>query len=338
MTEIQGTAFEDVAFLRKTQHQWLRSLATRNIVLLLGIVLLWGGNWPAMKVAVGEISPLWLSTLRFACGGLCLFPLAALSGQLQWPAKADWPIVVTGALFQMAGFSAFVMIALLSLPPGRSIILAYSTPLWVAPASVLLLRERLGSVAATGVCCGIAGLVLLTGPWDVDWSDPAVTRGIGLLLGAALLWAIYILHVRARPLRTAPLSVAIFQMALATVILAITAYRVEPFPHLPFTNHTLLAVAYIGPLGTAFCFWASLDLGQRLPATTMSIGLLGVPVAGLLFSSSLLHERMNLSSIAGVVLVLLGLFIVSVFNRSRGATVTNAISTRSRHSALRATE
>jgi drug/metabolite transporter (DMT)-like permease len=315
MTEIRGTALEEVTFLRKTQHHLLRSSATRNIALLLGIVLLWGGNWPAMKVAVGQISPLWFSTLRFACGGLCLFPLAVLSGQLQWPSKTDWPIVITGAIFQMAGFSAFVVIALLSLPVGRSIILAYSTPLWVAPASVLLLRERLSPVAASGVCCGIAGLVLLTGPWDVDWSDPAATKGIALLLGAALLWAIYILHVRARPLRTAPLSIAAFQMALATVILGIAAYLAEPFPHLPFTNHALLAVAYIGPLGTAFCFWASLDLGQRLPATTMSIGLLGVPVAGLLFSSSLLHERMNLSSIAGVILVLLGLFFVSVFTQ-----------------------
>ena len=70
MTEILGTASVEVTFRRKTQQQLLRGAATRNIVLLLGIVLLWGGNWPAMKVAVGEISPLWLSTLRFACGGL----------------------------------------------------------------------------------------------------------------------------------------------------------------------------------------------------------------------------------------------------------------------------
>lgn len=314
MVEIQEASLEELTFFRRARRHLLLGSAVRNILLLLGVVLLWGGNWPAMKVAVNEISPLWFSTLRFACGGLCLFPLAALFGQLQWPSKADWPILITGALFQMAGFSAFVVIALLSLPVGRSIILAYSTPLWVAPASVLLLQERLSPPAAAGVGCGIAGLVLLTGPWDVDWGDPATIRGIALLLGAALLWAIYILHVRARPLRTAPLSIAAFQMALATVVLGGIAYQAEPIPHLPFSNSTLLSVAYIGPLGTAFCFWASLDLGQRLPATTMSIGLLGVPVAGLIFSIIFFHERMNLSSFAGVVLVLLGLFFVSAFN------------------------
>jgi drug/metabolite transporter (DMT)-like permease len=195
--------------------------------------------------------------------------------------------------------------------------------LWVAPASVLLLRERLGPIAAAGVCCGIAGLVLLTGPWDVDWSDPPSVKGIGLLLGAALLWAVYILHVRARPLKAAPLSITIVQMALATAILLIAAIFIEPFPHLPWSNKTLLSVAYVGPLGTAFCFWASLDLGQRLPATTMSIGLLGVPVAGLLFSTGLLREGMGLSTAAGTVLVLAGLSVVSLFNKPRRATAIN---------------
>lgn len=157
MTEIQGAALDEATFLRKTQHHLLQSSATRNILLLLGIVLLWGGNWAAMKVAVSQISPLWFSTLRFACGGLCLFPMAELSGQLQWPSKMDWPIVITGALFQMAGFSAFVVIALLSLPVGRSIILAYSTPLWVAPASVLLLRERLSRSLRLASAAGLQG-------------------------------------------------------------------------------------------------------------------------------------------------------------------------------------
>ncbi len=326
MTEIHATALNEIVPVKQAQRHLLRGSITRNVLLLFGVVLLWGGNWPAMKLAVGQISPLWLSTLRFASGGLCLFPLAALSGQLQWPIKKDWPIVITGALFQMVGFSAFVVIALLSMPVGRSIILAYSTPLWVAPASVLVLRERLSPVAAAGVCCGIAGLVLLTSPWDVDWSHPAAITGIGLLLGAALLWAVYILHVRARPLRTAPLSITIIQMALATVVLGTTAYLVEPFPCLPWASNTLLSMAYIGPLGTAFCFWASLDLGQRLPATTMSLGLLGVPVTGLVFSTSLLHERMNLTTMAGAILVILGLFAVSVLNGSRKTASTHAAS------------
>jgi drug/metabolite transporter (DMT)-like permease len=319
----------------KPPLQSLQSATTRNLILLFGVVLLWGGNWPAMKVGVSEISPLWFSTLRFGCGGLCLICLAALSGQLRWPQKTDWPIVITGALFQMAAFSAFVIIALLSLPVGRSVILAYSTPLWVAPASVPLLRERLSPLAAGGVCCGIAGLILLTGPWNVNWSDPIARNGIELLVSAAVFWAAYIIHVHARPLRTAPLSITVFQMAVATVVLGFAAYFAGPTPHLPLSNNALLSIAYVGPLGTAFCFWASWDLGQRLPATTVVRRIIGVPVAGLCFSTNPLYEGIDLMTFTGAILVLLGLFIVAIFDAPRKPTASTSISISSARSSRR---
>ena len=46
---------------------------SRAYALLPLVVLLWGVNWPAMKVALEYVTPLWFATLRTALGAACLF-------------------------------------------------------------------------------------------------------------------------------------------------------------------------------------------------------------------------------------------------------------------------
>ncbi|CAO4138365.1 hypothetical protein PKCBPO_00066 [Methylorubrum thiocyanatum] len=49
-------------------------------LLLGGAILLWGANWPVMKLGLGHVSPLWFSALRFATGAACLFAWQAGCG------------------------------------------------------------------------------------------------------------------------------------------------------------------------------------------------------------------------------------------------------------------
>ena len=57
------------------------------------MVVLWGLSWPATKLALGVVPPLWLATFRFGSAGICLFVFLALRGKLRFPPRADWPIV-----------------------------------------------------------------------------------------------------------------------------------------------------------------------------------------------------------------------------------------------------
>ena len=64
------------------------------------VVLLWGGNWPLMKVGLLYISPLWLATARVGLGAFCLFVFLAVTGKLALPTRRDLPVVFSVALFQ----------------------------------------------------------------------------------------------------------------------------------------------------------------------------------------------------------------------------------------------
>ncbi|MFN6955036.1 MAG: DMT family transporter [Acetobacteraceae bacterium] len=293
-----------------------------------GLALAWGGNWPAMKFGLdaGGLPPLWLAALRFVLGALCLAPFVVLlcgrgrGGFTAWmplPAASDRPILIVGALGPMAGLTALACLALAVLPAGPSAVVAYSTSLWVVPAAWWWLRERPGAGPLIGVALGLSGIVAMSGPWALDWSDPRVLLGQAALLVAAALWAASILHVRARGGRLAtPLPVLVlWQLALAAGLLLPVALLAEgppPLASLLASPAALLALLYVGPLGTALAFMLMLEVNRRLSATGMATATLAVPPTGLLLGWALLGEKPTAAAFLGAAMVVAGVALAAL--------------------------
>src|SRR6185369_1825127 len=104
-------------------------------------------------------------------------------------------------------------------PVGRSIVLAYTTPLWVTPGAAIFLGERLSPRRAAGVALGLLGLVVLFNPFAFDWNDGNAVLGNLLLLLAALMWAASILHIRGHRWHSTPFQLAPWQALLAAILL-----------------------------------------------------------------------------------------------------------------------
>ena len=288
--------------------------ARRRPLLLLGtLILVWGANWPILKMGVTRIPPLWLAADRIILGGLILAGILALRGGLRLPARRDWALLASVALLQVAAFNICMNLALVHVEAGRSAILAYTTPLWVAPGAVLLLRERLGRLAAAGVALGLVGVVVLFDPATFNWSDDAAVLGNGLLLLAALSWAGAILHVRARHDAPSPLVVAPWTLLLAAVPLTVLAWLREGPPPLAFDSVGWFVLFYnIGP-ATAFGIWAVITVTRALPAVVTSLSFLGVPVCGLILSAWWLGEPLTAVKLTGLGLILAGVAVVTWF-------------------------
>src|SRR3546814_4137147 len=106
----------------------------------------------------------------------------------------------------MGAFLALVNVALLHVGAGRSAVLAYTTPLWVTLAAIVLLGERPTAFKLLGLALGFAGVAVLFNPLGFDWADPQVLLGNGMLLAAALAWSVAILHIRAHKWDSSPLQ------------------------------------------------------------------------------------------------------------------------------------
>ncbi len=278
-----------------------------SVLLLGGAILLWGTNWPVMKLGLGHVSPLWFSAARFASGAGCLFAWQALRGGIHRPQARDLPRVASIGLFQMMLFTALGTVALTHLPAGRSAILSYTTPLWVLPVAVLVFGERIERRHWAGLGLAGLGVLVLLNPHAVDWGNGQVVGANAMLVAASLAWAVCILHLRYGGASASAIQLAPWQMLLAALVLAPLAYAVEG----PFTGDgtaTFWAcLGFVGPVATAFCFCAVNAASTRLPASMTATLMMAVPVTGLALSTATLHEVPSLDLIVGAVAIVLGI-------------------------------
>ncbi len=285
-------------------------------LLLASVIVLWGANWPVMKVGLTYLPPISFAAVRLVLGAATVAAVAPVRGELRLPARQDLPVVLGVGLMQMAGYLGLVTFGLQYVPAGRSAILAYTTSLWVVPMATLLLGERLSGLRLAGFCLGLGGVLVLFNPFGFDWTDPQVILGNGLLLLAALLWAILIVQVRGHRMAGSPLSLAPWQFAIGAALLVPLAVALEGDRPWDWSPALAAILVYNGPLATAFCFWAVITITRSLPAITTSLSSLGVPVFGLTVSALTIGEPLTPTNVAGLLLIVAGLACVTVADRS----------------------
>ncbi len=296
----------------------MSSRARRQGLLALAIVIAaWGLTWPVNKVVLATLSPLWAVALRSAIATIALFALTASRGRIGWPPRQDLPVLLSITLLHMVGFNLLTSWGLGLVPTGRTVVLAYTTPLWVTPGAVLFLREPITARRAVGVLMGLAGLVTLFNPLALDWSDRDVVLGNLAILAGALLWALSILHIRAHRWASTPFALIPWETLLATAILLPIALTTAPPAPADWTLSFIALLLYLGIVGTAVAYWATATASRNLPAVTTSLGLLATPVVSVITATLWLGEPLTLTLVIAIVLVLGG---VAIGSTGRAAT------------------
>jgi len=280
---------------------------TRGLLALAAAVTAWGIGWPVNRAILYHLPPLSTVAIRSAIAVAALFAIAGWQKRIALPDRQDWPVVFSISLLHMTGYAVLVSVGLLFVPVGRSIVLAYTTPLWVTPGAALFLRERLTGWRTLGVALGLGGLAVLFNPFGFDWHNRDGLIGNGVLLLAAVLWAASILHIRAHRWKAAPFDLIPWEMALATLILGVMALAIDGWPRIEWTPNLIWLLLYSALPGTALAFWASAVASQNLPAVTTSLGLLAAPVIGIIASAVTLGEAPTLTLVCAVAMIIGGI-------------------------------
>lgn len=291
---------EDATTLRNAA----RGPNPQDWLLLLSLVLIWAISWPVIKIGVGQIPPIWYGCLRYAIAAVILFGFVAARGEFALPPRSDLSLVVVSGVFQMAAYSALTGLALTILPPGRASVLAFSTPVMVAPLAAWRLGEKVNSKIAAGVMIGCAGIAIIASPSFALGGRQAIAYA--MLMGAAAAWAIAIVTVRGHRFKSSALSLAPWQMLVAASLLLPIAILSEGLPG-RFTLLGAVTLAYVAPVATAFAYWAVVEAGRRFTASTISMALLATPSVGLLISAWALDEPVNATLLIGVALTAAGI-------------------------------
>lgn len=292
--------------------------ARRGYIFLAVTVCGWGLTWPINKLILESMSPYWMSAFRSAIATVVLLAIALPRGRLPVPTRADMPVVLSITLLHMVGFAVLASIGLQLVPVGRSVVLAYTTPLWVMPGAALFLGERLTPRRVLGVALGMLGLAFLFNPFAFDWGDRNAVLGHGALLLAALLWAASILHNRGHAWRATPFQLVPWEMMLATVLLLLIAVVSDSWHVIAWDARLVLLLAVSSVIGTAIPFWTIAMAGRNLPALSVSMGLLGAPIIGVLVAMMALGEIPDAAVWVALALVIGGVALGSSKTRHAG--------------------
>ena len=277
------------------------------IVLLATIAVAWGTSWPVIKAILQDLPPLWAVGLRSTIGTTILFAISAFRRNVVLPKRGDISVVLNIALLHMVAFTGLISIGLQFVPAGRSVVLGYTTPLWVTVGARVFLGETLTPSRTMGLIVGVSGLLFLFDPSTFDWSNRNAVIGNALVLAAAFCWAVSILHVRAHKWVSTPFELVPWQALLATCTLMLLALTFEGVPQIEWNARLVVLLLYGGAVGIALPYWAMQTVNRSLPAVTTALGLLAVPIVGVACSSIALGEPLNFALLAATVLIVGGI-------------------------------
>ena len=284
-------------------------------VALLGLV--WGFNWPVLKMGVTEIAPLTFRalTLPFAAMGLLAF--ARLTGDSIRIPRPLWGKVVALAVCNITGWNGLLLFGLQQLPSGRSAIIAYTMPVWSMLFSLALLHEPLSRRKIVGMNLGMLGMAVLLGD-DIRHIEHTPTAAL-LVLGSSIAWAFGTVLLRKWQPPLPQKALTGWMMLVGWIPLAVLApfFDGEPLRS-PSASGWFALVYNIFLAGTlAHATWYA--LARTLPVAVSSMSSLPVPIVGVFSGMLLLGERPGPSEWAALALVVAAMVAVLWVPRSVAA-------------------
>ena len=296
-----------------------------GLILLASITLLWGCNWPVLKIAVSEMPVFTFRSISLASGIIGMFFVCWLEGKPWRLPRRDIMPCFYVAITTITGWNLASTLGLQHMAPGRASILAFTMPLWAALLAVPMLKERLTGLRIIGLILGLAGMALLIWPDRASLAlDPL---GPIYMIAAAVLWALGTVGLKMHRWSAPLTTITAWQFVFGTLPVVIGALIVDRgFSFDNVTWHGWAAVFYASAVCTVYCYWAWFRIVEIYPATVAAIGTLGIPVVGVWSSAAVLGESVGLSEIGALVLVvgaLLTVLILPAFQRKPVALTGN---------------
>lgn len=270
--------------------------------MLVAVSLAWGLSWPAMKIALNGIPPF---SMRAGTSGLATVTLLTLAlmqrRNIRVHSGLAWAHLAIAGCLNIACFTLFTAFAQLATATSRVAILTYTMPIWAALLAYPILGERLNLSRGISLLLCIIGLTVLAYPL-IGSSD---LIGLVLALATAVSWAAGTVYLKWARIDADPMAVVVWQLVIGLLVTLAGALIFEGSLHLwPAAPRALWALTFSGLVGSAFAYLLWFEIVRRLPATTASLGVLSVPVIGIVASVLVLGERPTTADIVGSAFIL----------------------------------
>lgn len=285
----------------------------RPYAALIGLALIWGASFLLIKIAVRDMSPEVLLLLRSASGCLALAVIVRLMGRPLFGEGWRTRVVSFGIMAVTNAVIPWIAIAWGEerISSGLASILNSTTTVWTAVLIYWVMpSERPAVVNYAGVLLGFGGVVILVLPDISRHGLSGSFFGAMAVVVASLSYAVNAMYQRRKMRSVSVFEVSLGQLA-ATVVFALPI-AAPSLPRVHVAVDSLASVVALGAGGSAIAYLLYYYVMNTLGAVRAAGVTLLVPVTAVFWGVVLLGERLSLSIVAGMVVILAGIVLINV--------------------------
>ena len=283
----------------------MHKLSRQQWVVLVILTIVWGINWPIMKMGVQDFPPFTFRAIAVSLG----LPLLALTLRLlKLPfavPRHQWAELFGLAVFNMVLWHGLIILAVGSLTSGRAAILGYTMPIFSALLGAFVFGNRLSLRAWLGVAAAALGVVLLL--WHELMALSGRPAGVGMALVAAAFWALGTHQLRRTTLTVPTLTIVFWMTALTQVSMVLLAISFDQLRWRAPSASNWFAIAFNATLIYVFSQAAWSYLARSLPPVASTLSVMLIPIVGVMSGAVWLNETLHWQDWAAV-----GLMVVAI--------------------------
>lgn len=286
---------------RPTRTDWLT---------LLALGFMWGTSYVFIKLGIQTLPTFTLIAARLGIGLALLASVVAIAGErLPREPRIYGHLVVMSVVNIVLPF-ALITTAERSVDSALAAVLNGAVPLFVIVlAAFFLPDEPLTVNRLVGLGVGYLGVIVLVSR-SLGASGSTLTGELALVL-STISYGAGAVYARRNMRGIPPMIPALFQVGFAFVIVSVIALFTEQPWNVSWSRDAIVAVLWLGILGSGFAYLANFRLLARVGATRTSLVAYLLPIVGIVSGALMFGEVVDSRIVIGTILIIAGVALVN---------------------------
>ena len=273
-----------------------------KIAFLLALTLIfWASAFVCIKYLVVSYPPLYIAFIRFALASILFIVIAKLYN-IKLPSKEKFLIVLSG-IFGITIYNISLNYAETVISSAESSFIVNLVPIFTTFLATIFLNEKIDKIFILSILLSFTGVFLISYSHLENFS---LNSGVMYALLASLSQAIYFILQKKLLSYYKPIEIVSYSVWIGTIFMIPFCVELFSFKSIHIDLSHILVFLYLSlfPSTLAYLFWTYI-LSTKT-ASTASAYLYLVPVITLFMGYYILDERINIISLLGIVMIIVG--------------------------------